>query len=243
MTLKRLTIILGYWAVASLGLAACSNDGDKTGSGEGPLQEPRMPVNAVQLTTTNAATVATLMQQIQTPLAKAAEGFLGTIAFGSCVQSSGDDYLTTINDTGTAIYTYVNCISSGFPGYTLSGRLTFSFNEASLSAEHYILSGEMTLTGISDTLTITDIYTRVDNQIGTTLESTVYIAFAVSSQKQGGFTVKTSKPIKLISASSIIGSGELLIQGAGNSKITFDIATNKTTLDSGNGVLTPVPVN
>lgn len=236
MTIKRLTIILYYLTTVSLGLAACnSDDGDKNGTSS-PSHEPRIPANAVQLTTTNAQTIKSLMLLVQEPLAGAADGNPEKIAFGSCVQSGGDDFST--KDAGTAKYTYTNCTSSGFYPYTVNGNITFSFEETSLTlTDHYILSGDVTLTENNDTLTITDIYVVVHNQF---FETTVTISFAVSSQQKGGFIVKTSKSLTSATSTAFIDSGELVVQGAGNSKIVYDVGTDKMMLDNGDGVLTPV---
>lgn len=65
MKIKYLTI--GLCVVISLGMAACSgtNNKPKPPAGSGLAQAPKMPANAVQLTTNNGPAIVSLMAPIQ----------------------------------------------------------------------------------------------------------------------------------------------------------------------------------
>lgn len=229
MKIKYLT--MGLCVVISLSMAACSGTDNKPKppAGSGPTQTPKMPANAVQLTTNNGPPIVALMAPIQEYLSLAADGYPEDIAASSCVKITGDDHM--IIDAGKAVYTFTNC---NMLNYTLNGNLNFSFtinNTLESTSEHYVLSGNITLTNSSDTVEMTDINIVVKNQVSTSnIVESLNIEFALSSKQLGGFIVTTSKP------------DELLIQGAGPSKITYNDADTVTMIDvSGKGVFVPLP--
>lgn len=229
MKIKYLT--LGICIAISLSLLACSGKGNKTQppAGPAPVQSPKMPANAVQLTATNGPTMVSLMTPIQEYLSLAADGYPEDIAAGSCVKITGDDH--TLIDAGKTVYTFTNC---NMLNYSLNGSLSFSFtinNSLESTSDHYVLSGNITLTSSSDTVEMTDINIVVKNQISTSnIVESLNIEFALSSKQLGGFVVTTSKP------------GELLLQGAGPAKIAYNDVDLVTMIDiNGKGVFVPLP--
>lgn len=230
--MKMNDLRIGLFMVFCLGLVACSGGSKNSPKVSGPpppAQVPNLPANAVALTKSNGRAIVAVASSIQASLSLAAEGFPEAIGAGSCLNITGDDFL--IEQIGTASYVYADCKMAD---QNITGKLDFSFNEtdsATAATEGYTLIGNMTLSNASDTLTVSPIKFAVDKELTANdfIESTT-AAFSVSSIRSGGFVV------------TALSTSEWQIQGAGNSKITYQTESDEIKIDeSGNGSFVLIP--
>ena len=224
--------------VLLLSIGACSDDDDNGGS-----SGAKSPVNKLKFSASNAQETKDTAILFYAVLSEGTNGKPDFIANGTCVTKTGGSSI----HAGTIQFTLKDCPDSFFVSQNnrISGRFSYSYNKIIFNDDRYELTGSLTLlsTSISpvDIIEITDIridvsddYNRAFNIITTT------VAFGVSSSVLGGgFTVTTPMSIVTdLAKSRTPDSGELLIQGAENTKIkiTINAGTLSYSLDDGSGI-------
>lgn len=238
--------------VIFLGITACS---DNDSSGGGGSSGPRMPANAIKLTPSNAQRTKEIALPSHVQLVDIAAGNPDSVTLvNTCVTTTGDDF--SITYVGKTQYTLKNCPTYLGNNYQMSGSLTYTYNESdpdnpaafngdNLNNDYYTLRGSLIFTDPNnpgDVIEMTDLqFDGVGEYTGTTESKfTLTLAFAISSTLEGGFIVTT--PMGIVwDAPTDKTSGEILIQGAENTRIKFDFATPlQSFIDEGSGTFVPL---
>ena len=201
-------------------LGACSSDDDN--------KDPKLPSNAVVLSTENAQSIADAANDVSQDLAEAiSDTGLKELRLQECFTITGDDIV--LNNSGVAELTLSGC---EFSGHSLAGAIRLAFDYSNLAAQEYHVTGQLTLTTPKDVIKLTDLDVKVNvSETDAGREAKINLGFAVNSELLGGFVVSTSAEI------IDMGSGQLLVTGADGTSLTIDLADGKVHVDEGDGVL------
>jgi len=245
-------------------LAGCGGGG---GGGGGGSVTPSLPANAVTITDANAMTIAdaavgtiaavdsvrdalsveadtlpSMQQAIHLVTDKifsrarrtytVATGLTGSepCYYGGSISYSYSE--TATSESGTA--TFNNCDE----GIVINGSISYSSTwNNSTYAYTDTLNGSLTFTYGSDSFTLTMNLSETGNSYTGDYNETV--TYSVSGIPGGGFLVTTRQTIVGNYYAMDIYSGEIIVQGANNTRLRITVTATNTAdvyLDNGNGI-------
>ena len=249
---------LSLFLLSALILTACGGGG---GGGGGGSATPSLPSDAVTIDTTNATAIATSavatadtaytlagvdatnlpdMQNIINKITETAfnrnkqsvnvvTGITDTIF---CTGGSITDTYSLTSTSSTGSFTFNSCAEFGL---TFNGTFSYNYTWDNATDDYTgTVSGSLTLSAGGNSFTMALNLTDTGNF--TTEAFSATMSFSLSGVPGAGFLVTTETP--LTGTFGIVSGGQLLIQGANNTRLRITVTSSTTAnvdLDDGSG--------